>query len=489
MESSLSHHLTELASEQKNSLREHQQLEQQAHQKLSLKIEKMLKETEKWQDDLNSVNASVKNLTSLYSEKGNGNQVDYFVSKVPTDEYFSGEEAFTKALTSYSRKQFFEGIGDLAGSKDKLRYELLEISNPESLLIKGESEDITQNECLELARLQNLYENSMRGSLEQHMSLAGLKASVAKAGEQLALLNTKRYEPKNAKKQTEAILKNVEETNGRIQHLYDGELATLLDDLQQLQGCTVLQGNYDLKIARQDYFISKQNEIITQLLLQCSRYNFLTMMNEVEMKSHRNSYYLLSTMKSLLEAEIEALTERIALMGDPVALADVKDRETIDSQDELLLSLYNTFVSLSNEDEMPVLYKTYNSLIESIQVFSKSMRSNDEKVEQSKLETDAQMEILDKELSKCYKLLTKSSSANHEQLSEGIIKLESNLSSAEKAVNDVVKDIVAKRKILETDSIKAMERTIFPNFFNDPARLKRNIKELKARVNALSHAS
>lgn len=33
----------------------------------------------------------------------------------------------------------FQGIADMAGSKDKLRYEILEVSRPESLLIRGKS--------------------------------------------------------------------------------------------------------------------------------------------------------------------------------------------------------------------------------------------------------------------------------------------------------------------------------------------------------------
>ena len=33
----------------------------------------------------------------------------------------------------------FQGIADMAGSKDKLRYEILEVSRPENLLIRGKS--------------------------------------------------------------------------------------------------------------------------------------------------------------------------------------------------------------------------------------------------------------------------------------------------------------------------------------------------------------
>jgi len=42
---------------------------------------------------------------------------------------------------------------------------------------------------------------------------------------------------------------------------FEEEIRPLLDDLQGLHGTKVLRGNYDLKIARQDYFLSKQTEV------------------------------------------------------------------------------------------------------------------------------------------------------------------------------------------------------------------------------------
>ena len=42
----------------------------------------------------------------------------------------------------------------MAGQHEGSRYEFLEVSNPENLLIKGENEDVNFNDCKELARLQ-----------------------------------------------------------------------------------------------------------------------------------------------------------------------------------------------------------------------------------------------------------------------------------------------------------------------------------------------
>ena len=47
-----------------------------------------------------------------------------------------------------------QGIGDVAGHSDGSRYELLDISDPHTLTIKGERSQVTADYCEELARLQ-----------------------------------------------------------------------------------------------------------------------------------------------------------------------------------------------------------------------------------------------------------------------------------------------------------------------------------------------
>ena len=52
-----------------------------------------------------------------------------------------------------------------------------------------------------------------------------------------------------------------EKSRQALQDDLDDKLIPLLHELQQLHGIKVLEGNYDLKIFRQDYFLSKQSEV------------------------------------------------------------------------------------------------------------------------------------------------------------------------------------------------------------------------------------
>ena len=48
-----------------------------------------------------------------------------------------------------------QGIAEMAGASEGSRFELLEISNPEMLTVRGEEEPALQEACKEIARLQS----------------------------------------------------------------------------------------------------------------------------------------------------------------------------------------------------------------------------------------------------------------------------------------------------------------------------------------------
>ena len=52
-----------------------------------------------------------------------------------------------------------------------------------------------------------------------------------------------------------------EEKSQHLQKIFETELAPLVEEMSEMQTAKILSGNYDLKIARQDYFISKQEEV------------------------------------------------------------------------------------------------------------------------------------------------------------------------------------------------------------------------------------
>ena len=58
--------------------------------------------------------------------------------------------------------------------------------------------------------------------------------------------------------------RRIEQLRGKVQELGREQLTSLLQDMAALQVTRVLHGDYDLKLARQDYFTSKQDKVLFQ---------------------------------------------------------------------------------------------------------------------------------------------------------------------------------------------------------------------------------
>ena len=50
----------------------------------------------------------------------------------------------------------FQGIADIASCGGDSRFEILDISDPDTLLVQGQNDDVYLQDCKELARLQKL---------------------------------------------------------------------------------------------------------------------------------------------------------------------------------------------------------------------------------------------------------------------------------------------------------------------------------------------
>lgn len=132
--------------------------------------------------------------------------------------------------------------------------------------------------------------------------------------------------------------KELSQLQSQTGHLATQQLPGLIQDMATLQVSTILHGDYDLKIARQDYFTSKQEkvpppppyllppppppptsylpfpsttlifltcislQVISYLLSQTARQELLSMLYEVELRRHRDTHRLLSATISHLHS-------------------------------------------------------------------------------------------------------------------------------------------------------------------------------------------
>ncbi|XP_031556301.1 HAUS augmin-like complex subunit 3 [Actinia tenebrosa] len=384
------------------------------------------------QVDSNEMDLAISNLqqivcdlTSLYTQQGQErDNAKVFLSQMSYQDFFDSEEKFTSELTLYTKKQFFEGIADMAGRGDKSRYDLLEISDPTALLIRGESEEVTMNDCKELARLQSVFALSESKRIDAEASRMGVKTALSLAKEK-------------------------------------------------------------------DRAMLRHHHVIDQLLLQRSRYEFLSMTLEVEAHKHRDIHRLLCAVESGLQHLSSSIEERINKMSEPALLPLDARRGTIDSRDVFVGHLHKMLKPSDTPDQEGQLFLTYNQLVDwssrligRVQELQYTLQSTQQHQENTlrKLEVNVQQ---------CQKAAYGGSTTagglpqlTPQRLGDSLVQLEEVLSTLEQSIKDIIKDVEGKKKVLRSDNLKAMKRELFVCFFTDTSRLRRAIAELAARVDA-----
>ncbi|KAK9226429.1 hypothetical protein WN943_011476 [Citrus x changshan-huyou] len=104
------------------------------------------------------------------------------------------------------------------------------------------------------------------------------------------------------------LMKKHVELVGELSNLYLTEKKLLSEtipalcwELAQLQDTYILQGDYDLKVMRQEFYISRQKVLIAHLINHLARRQFLNIACQLEKKNLLGAYSLLKVIESELQ--------------------------------------------------------------------------------------------------------------------------------------------------------------------------------------------
>ncbi|XP_068726090.1 HAUS augmin-like complex subunit 3 isoform X1 [Montipora capricornis] len=485
-QTSLSHKLSKLSS-----------VVQENQQRYKKTLESVQGDNVQMNSALLSLENSVAKMVAFFGgQEGGSSSSAPFLSQLDYDSYYVSEEGFTGVLTAYTRKQFFEGIAEMAGGEEISRYELLEISDPSTLLVRGENSDVNLNDCQELARLQYVYASSESKRIHNTAAGKGVTSAVRAEEDKLKSISWEMNPPGTEKLSANLreVQKALTQVKMEIGQLSEQVLPGLVLELGELQATSILKGDYDLKIARQDYFTSKQDQVIIHLLLQRSRHELLTMALEVEGRKNRDIHRLFSGLESTLSDSVMGLEARSAVMDDHASQPLHPTRGTIDSRDHFVEGLYRIMERLPANEEggkAQEIFLAYSQLAEWSQKLAKELESFTVSLSSTgsrQEETCKQMEQIHQQ---CVKSVYGESATarglpqlSPQRIADGLNQLEEQLSNLEQSIKDIIKDCEGKKKVLRSDSLKLMERELFIYFFTDPPRLKRAIAELSARCDA-----
>ncbi|XP_034626601.1 HAUS augmin-like complex subunit 3 isoform X1 [Trachemys scripta elegans] len=434
-------------------------------------------------NELHSLTEGVKKLTFFFtfsdSEQGLGPH-PVFLSQLALDKYLCQEEKSTAALTSYTKKQFFQGISELVESSNEENFQLVDISKP---LICDENNEVCK-ERLEMARLQMAYICAQHQLIQRKAKDLSINSAVQWAENNLQSLKNKTFGKEHLEARISSLNSDISKIKKQLTQINNEILPSLVKENAQLLNMPVVKGDFDLQIARQDYYTSRQDQVCNQLLKQKASFELLQLAYEIELRKHRDIHRQLENIIQDLKQSSKALEQRLEMMSDPLITQHAVPRNTIDSRDGASHRLYQL---LEGENQKQQLFRTHDGIEQVAQKLKQDITSVQDQLAVSSQEQFLFLSKLDSDLDAlCDSLYCGGNKIllSNQELTEQLYQLEVNLNKLNQLIMDLLADVKAKRKVLETNTLHQMERKLYVYFFKDEDYLKDIVEKLEHQSQA-----
>ncbi|XP_074848443.1 HAUS augmin-like complex subunit 3 isoform X2 [Carettochelys insculpta] len=437
----------------------------------------------KLNNELHSFTDRIKKLTFFFkfsdSEQGLRPH-PVFLSQLALDKYLCQEEESTAALTSYTKKQFFQGISELVESSNEENFQLVDISKP---LICDESNEVCK-ERLEMARLQMAYICAQHQLIQLKATDLSINSAVQWAETNLQSLKNKTFgKEENFEARISSLNSEISNIKKHLTQIND-ILPSLVKENAQLLNMPVVKGDFDLQIARQDYYTSRQDQVCDQLLKQKASFELLQLAYEIELRKHRDIHHLLENIIQDLKQNSNSLERRLEMMSEPLISQHAVPRNTIDSRDDASHRLYKL---LEGETQKQQLFRTHKGMEQLSEKLKQDISSVQDRLSVASQEQSLFLSKLDSDLDAlCDSLYCGGNQIllSNQELTEQLYQLEANVNKLNQLIMDLLADRKAKRKVLETNMQHQMERKLYVYFFKDEDYLKDIVEKLEHQSQA-----
>ncbi|KAI8014460.1 AUGMIN subunit 3 [Camellia lanceoleosa] len=444
--------------------------------------------------EMNAVLGRIASTAQELAHYHSGDEDDIYLAYSDFHPYLILDASCMQELNHWFVKQLDTGPYRLVAEEGKAKCSWVSLDDVSNILVR-DLEKSHHQRVSELQRLRSIFGTSERQWVEaqvenakQQAILISLKAQVT-SDEAHIYLNLHSLRRKHA------------ELVGELSNLYPKEEKLLSEtipdlcwELAQLQDTYILQGDYDLKVMRQEYYINRQKAFINHLINQLARHQFLKIACRLEKKTMLEAYSLLKVIESELQGYLSATKGRVGrYLALIQATSDVKEQGAVDDRDTFLHGVRDLLSIHSNAQVG--LSTTYVSAPGIVQ--QTSGLQSDLMILQSDLEN-----ALPEDRNRCInelciliqslqQLLFSSSTTAQPILTprplmkelDEMEKINAKLSAA---VEEVTLEHCKKNEIVKHHSQEVgFQRRVFVDFFCNPERLTNQVKELTARVRAL----
>ncbi|CAN6214798.1 unnamed protein product [Urochloa humidicola] len=445
--------------------------------------------------EMNAVLGRIAATTQELAHYHSGDEESIYLAYSDFHPYVVGDLSCTKELNRWFSKQFEKGPFRLVAEEGKSKCSWVSLDDITNCLIRGDSEKSHHHQRVaELQRLRSIFATSERQWIEAQVENAKQQAilSILKAQVSSDEAHIHRDIHSLRRKGSE-LAGELSTLSQKVQAFVSETIPCLCSELAQLQGTYILQGDYDLKVMRQEYYINRQKTFINHLVNQLARHQFLKIACQLERKNMASAYSLLRVIESELQSYLSAVNTRLGHCNSLIqAASEVREQGAIDDRDSFLHAVRDLLCIHSNVQATVPTYMSAHALVQQISALQSDLLSLQSELENT-LPADRKRCINELcTLIQTVEQLLFASSTTAEPiltpwpLMRALDDMENANAQVEVSVEEVTKARTQKIKIFENRAHEVgRERQIFIDFFCNPERLKNQVRELTSRVKAL----
>lgn len=423
---------------------------------LNAKQEEATKKLKQKQGFLNSVNTKLSNELQGLTEEVNNLMIFFrnsnlsertnpmvFLSQFPLGKYISQEEQSTAALTLYTKKQFFQGMHEVVESSNEDNFQLLDIQTPSIC----DNEEILRERRLEMARLQMACICVQKQIIYLKTSNLSMKSSIKWAEENLNRLTNEVIDKENLDAEISSLNSEILKLEEQITHIKDKVLPAVVKEYAQLLNMPVVKGDFELQIAKQDYYTARQELVLNELIKQKASFELVQLSYEIELRKHWDTYRQLESLVQQLSQRNTVLCQHLAVLSDIPASEQLTSRTPIDTKDHSTHRLYEL---LEGDNKKKELFITHEHLEEVAEKLKQDVSVIQDQLAVSTQEHFFFLSKLNNDVDMLCDALYRGGNQLllcDQELKEHFHQVESQLNELHHLLTDILADVKTKRRI------------------------------------------
>lgn len=423
-----------------------------------------------------------------------GDEDGIYLAYSDFNQFLLGDSSCLKELNQWFAKQLDTGPFRLVAEEGKSKCSWVNLDDISNTYVRADLEKSQHQRVSELRRLRSIFGVSEKQWVE---------AQVENAKQQAILMTLKSQvssDEAHIHLDLHSLRRKHSELKGELSNLYNHEekllsetISDLCWELAQLQDTYILQGDYDLKVMRQEYYINRQKAFINHLINLLARHQLLKIACQLEKKHMLGAFSLLKVIESELQAYLSATEGRVGrCLALIQAASDVQEQGGVHDSDHFLHAIRDLLKIYSNTQATLSTYVSAPGIVQQISALRSDLMNLQSDLENSLPEDRNRcIDELCNLIQSLQQLLFASSTTAQPILTprplmkelDEMEKINAKLSAA---VEEVTLEHVKNNEIVKHHSQEiGLQRRVFVDFFCNPERLRSQVRELTARVRAL----